>query len=215
MKKLYIFDFDGTLFDSVNDVVICFNKTLEMHNFPTLTKEEYLERLGGNIDEIVSLILKDKNTPENMDLVKNTYEKMYDYSKKENTIPFPKVKDILCELQERGILLAINSNRKTDSIRYYVEKFFSSVDFLSIEGHNLEYPSKPNPRGVENILELSGVSKSETLYIGDSITDIRTSKNAGIDCVIVTWGYGDEKIVENEYPIKIIDDVDDLLKLDE
>ena len=72
MKKLVIFDFDGTLFDSVDDVVICFNEALSMHNFPTLTKKEYLEILGGNIDEVVSLILKDRNSKENMELIKET-----------------------------------------------------------------------------------------------------------------------------------------------
>ena len=59
MKKLAIFDFDGTLVDSVHDVIICFNEALTFHDFPTLTREEYLDCLGGNIDEIMSLILKD------------------------------------------------------------------------------------------------------------------------------------------------------------
>ena len=86
MKRLAIFDFDGTLFDSVWDVVICFNRALEIHGFPTLTHEEYLDRLGGNIDEIVSLVLKDKNTAENMELVKTTYAKMYSDSPQYQTI---------------------------------------------------------------------------------------------------------------------------------
>ena len=66
MKKLCIFDFDGILFDSVDDVVICFNKALDIYDLPTLTKDEYLGCLGGNIDEIVSLVLKDNNTSENI-----------------------------------------------------------------------------------------------------------------------------------------------------
>lgn len=66
MKKLYIFDFDGTLFDTVDDVVICLNKALKVNGFPTLTKSEYVKRLGGNIDEIVSLVLNDQNSKENI-----------------------------------------------------------------------------------------------------------------------------------------------------
>ena len=89
MKRLAIFDFDGTLFDSVHDVIICFNKALSMNGFPTLTREEYIERLGGNIDEIVSLILKDKNSKENIELIKKDYQKLYDESNKDNTLPFP------------------------------------------------------------------------------------------------------------------------------
>ena len=213
MKKLYIFDFDGTLFDSVNDVVECFNIALEIHNFPTLTKEEYLERLGGNIDEIVSLILGDKNTPENIEIIKKSYGKLYAKSKNEQTLPFPKTHEILNALQKKGIILAINSNRMTDSIEYYIEKHFPDIDFALIEGHNPGFPSKPDPLGVKNILDATGIKASEALYIGDSIKDIETSKNAGMDCVIVTWGYGDKRAYENDYPILMISEMDDLLKL--
>ena len=76
-KKLAIFDFDGTLVDSVHDVVDCFNATLTKYNFRNLTREEFLKYLGGNIDEIVSLILEEENTPENIEMVMDTYLNMY------------------------------------------------------------------------------------------------------------------------------------------
>lgn len=213
MKRLAIFDFDGTLFDSVCDVVICFNKTLAFHNFPTLTLEEYLDRLGGNIDEIVSLILKDNNTAENIELVKDTYVKIYSESPKENTCPFANVYEVLNALQERGLILAINSNRSTDSIIGYVDKFFSDINFQAIEGHNPDYPSKPNPYAVEKMMGEFEVSKDETIYIGDSITDIKTAQNAQIDCVLVGWGYGRKEAFESDYPLKTIDDAHCLLEI--
>lgn len=205
MKKLAIFDFDGTLFDSVWDVVICFNRTLEIHGFPTLTHEEYLDRLGGNIDEIVSLILKDKCTAENIELVKNTYSKLYSASPKDNTKPFAGTHEVLKALQDKGILLAINSNRTTDSIRGYVDEFFKDIDFKAIEGHDPSYPSKPSPCGVERIMGKLEVTKDETVYIGDSITDIRTSQNAEIDCILVSWGYGRKEAFESDYPLVTVD----------
>lgn len=213
LKRLFIFDFDGTLFDSVDDVVICFNRALEIHGFPTLTHEEYVERLGGNIDEAVSLILGDNSTSENVELIKDTYQKLYDESDKIHTIPFPGVTDFLRRLQDMGIILAINSNRTTDSIRYYADRHFSDIDFLSIEGHNPEYPSKPDPLGVNNIIRKAGVAKEETVYIGDSSTDIKTAKNAGIDCVIVRWGYGNEDDYDNHYPTMVIDEIAQLNQL--
>lgn len=213
MKKLFIFDFDGTLFDSVRDVEICFNKALTMHNFPTLTRQEYIDRLGGNIDQAVSLILKDKNSRENIELIKNEYERLYSESLKENTLPFPNSFDILKELQENNILLAINSNRKTDSIKYFVEKFFRKIDFVLIEGHNPDFPSKPSPYGVNKIVEKANVSLNETVYIGDSSTDIMTAKNAKIDCILVNWGYGNETDYKNAYILKVIDDFNQLTDL--
>ena len=82
MKKLAIFDFDGTLFDSIDDVVVCFNKVLTIYDFPTLTREEYIPCLGGNIDDIVSKVLGENNNPHNLKKVKKTYLDLYNTSKK-------------------------------------------------------------------------------------------------------------------------------------
>ncbi|MBR2857743.1 HAD family hydrolase [bacterium] len=212
MKKLCIFDFDGTLFDSVDDVVICFNKTLDIYNLPTLTKDEYLGCLGGNIDEIISLVLKN-NTLENIEKVKKTYLEIYNLSKKEKTVPFPETHDFLKSLQEKGLLLAINSNRLNYSLKNFVEKYYQDIDFVSIEGHDLNYPSKPDPYGVNKIIKKANVGLDDAIYIGDSKTDINTARNAGIDCVIVKWGYGDEKDYDDEYVLEAIDDIYDLIKI--
>lgn len=213
MKKLCIFDFDGTLFDSVDDVVICFNKTLDIYNLPTLTKDEYLGCLGGNIDEIISLVLKNNNTLENIEKVKKTYLEIYNLSKKEKTVPFPETHDFLKSLQEKGLLLAINSNRLNYSLKNFVEKYYQDIDFVSIEGHDLNYPSKPDPYGVNKIIKKANVGLDDAIYIGDSKTDINTARNAGIDCVIVKWGYGDEKDYDDEYVLEAIDDIYDLIKI--
>ena len=210
MKKLYIFDFDGTLFDTVDDVVICLNRALEVHDFPTLTSSEYVERLGGNINEIVSLILKDKNTPENIELVKETYLPIYEESPKKNSVPFEGIKNLLEKLQDKEVFIAINSNRTTDSIKYFTDKFLPGIDFLLIEGHNENYQSKPSPIGVNKILDKANVEMDEAVYIGDSKTDIATAKNAEIDCIIVTWGYGDENAYKDDYPISVVDDISQL-----
>ena len=212
MKKLAIFDFDGTLFNSVDDVVICFDKTLEIYNFPTLTKEEYFECLGGNIDEIVSLVLGKNNSVENIEKVKKTYLELYNPSPKEHTLPFPEAHECLKKLQEKGVLLAVNSNRLNYSLKYFVEKFFKDIDFVLVEGHNEDYPSKPNPFGVENILRKANVGLDEAVYIGDSKTDIETAQNAGMDCIVVKWGYGNQKDYENDYILEAVDEFGDIQK---
>lgn len=213
MKKLAIFDFDGTLVDSVWDVEICFNETLKRHGFPTLTHEEYLDRLGGNIDEIVSLILNDENTPENIELVKEAYGKLYSASPKDNTLPFPNTHELLKALQDRDILLAVNSNRTNDSLNHYLKKFYPDIKFLAIEGHNPHYPSKPSPYAVEKILNRLEIANDDAIYVGDSMTDIKTAKNAEIDCVLVSWGYGRKDAFESKYPIKTIEDAHELLEI--
>lgn len=211
MKKLAIFDFDGTLFNTVDDVIVNFNRALKANDFPTLTREEYIERLGGNIDDIVSLILNDRNTPKNINIIKREYGKLYAASKKENSKPFPDILNLLNDLERKGVLIAINSNRTTPSIKLFVEKYLSDIDFLEIEGHNLGYPSKPSPFGVNKIIKKANVSLDEAIYIGDSKTDIKTAQNAGIDCVIVKWGYGNQKDYENEYILGVVDEPYDII----
>lgn len=213
MKRLAIFDFDGTLFDSIHDVLICFNKTLELYGFPTLTREELIPCLGGNIDEITSLVLAENSSPENVEKVKKTYLELYNPSKKELTVPFENAHDVLKKLQDKGILLAVNSNRLTYSLEELVGKHFSDIDFVGIEGHNYGNPSKPDPYGANRIIEKANVDASETVYIGDSITDIETAKNAGIDCILVKWGYAKKEDLENDYPSKIIDDINELVEI--
>ena len=212
MKRLAIFDFDGTLFDSIHDVLICFNKALAIHDFPPLTREELIPCLGGNIGEIVALVLNENNTPKNVEEVKRTYLDLYYSSDKELTVPFPKAHGLLRKLQDDGVILAINSNRLSDSLEHFVSRFFSDIDFVMVEGHNLVDPSKPHPCGVQKIIKKAKVLPEDAIYIGDSKTDIATAENAGIDCIIVKWGYGNENDWQNEYILESVDDMCEIPK---
>ena len=213
MKKLVIFDFDGTLFDSIEDVVICFNKALTQYNLPALTRDEYIPCLGGDIDEIVSLVLGENSKSLNIESFKETYLNMYNSSEKENTLPFANIKETLKKLQDKNILLAINSNRLTYSLNEFVGKYFGDIDFVGVEGHSYPNPPKPDPYGVNKIIEKADVDIRDVVYVGDSSKDIETAKNAGIDCVLVSWGYGNQKDYENPYPSRVIDEVGELLQI--
>lgn len=212
MKKLAIFDFDGTLFDSIHDVLICFNEALAIHGFAPLTREELIPCLGGNIDEIVSLVLRDNGSPQNVEKFKRTYLDLYYSSEKELTVPFPNAHVLLRKLQDDGVLLAVNSNRLSDSLQGFVDRFFADIDFVMVEGHNLSGPSKPHPFGVEKIMRKADVGPGEAIYIGDSATDILTARNAGIDCVVVKWGYGSESDWNDDYILEAIDDMCEIPK---
>ena len=82
---------------------------------------------------------------------------------------------------------------------------------MLIEGHNYDTPTKPSPEGMNKIIKKAGVSRDDAIYIGDSSTDILTAKNAGIDCLIVKWGYGNEKDFEDDYVLDAIGDISEIL----
>lgn len=204
MKKLFIFDFDGTLFNTLDQLVYNMNQALRIHNFPELTRNEYDNVVGGNLDQVISEVLGKNSNSLNIRKVKESYLKIIEGCEDNFTHPFEGISEILTYFQENDVQLAINSNRYTHIIKEYVEKFFSNIDFLDIQGHNPPHPSKPDAYGVFEIIRKTSFKKDEVVYVGDSFTDIQTAKNAGIDCIIVDWGYDDFNNFSDGYILKII-----------
>lgn len=213
MKKLFIFDFDGTLFNTIKQLVHNMNQALTIHGFPELTLDEYKLAVGGNINQVISNVLQSNSSPDNIEAVKKTYLEIIKDYEDNLTRPFDGVEEILLYLQDNNIQLAINSNRYTYSIESYVNKFLKNINFIDIQGHEPPNPSKPDAYGINQILSKSEFNKEDVVYIGDSPTDIKTARNAGIDCVIVTWGYADYELIEDDYILKRISKPEQLKKL--
>lgn len=210
MKKLFIFDFDGTLFNTINQLVYNMNQALQTHNFPELNVEEYRNAVGGNVDQVISNVLGENSCPENIDKVKDTYLKIIEISEDNLSHPFEGISEILMYLQEKNIQMAVNSNRYTYSIEKYLNKYLDKISFLDIQGHTPPHPSKPDAYGVLQILDKTSLDKDEIVYVGDSYTDVQTAKNADIDCIIVDWGYSDYDNFSQEDILKIIHHPDEL-----
>lgn len=195
MKKLVIFDFDGTLIDTITDVGICFNKTLEYYGFPTYPVDSYGEMVGGNLETIFSKLLPAKKINDSIiEKLKIKYRDVYANDKKPNTKPFTGILELLIELKKNNIKVGINTNKSQSLTEQLCNKFFSNINFDGIRGYLDIRPSKPDPYSVYELMDINGVSKSETVYVGDGDTDIKTAENGGIDCIFVLWGQGDEKL---------------------
>lgn len=191
MKKLIIFDFDGTIVDTITDVGICFNKALEVNNFPQHPLDAFNHFVGGDLETVVSRMLpQDQVSDENIDNVKKIYRDLYLHSTKPNTKPYVGIMPLLDELKFLDIKLAINSNKGQVLLEDMVEKMFPLHYFDACVGYLESRPSKPDAYGVELILQQCGCDKSEAVYVGDGHSDIETARNAEIPCVFVTWGQG-------------------------
>ncbi|MBE6486830.1 MAG: HAD family hydrolase [Methanosphaera stadtmanae] len=201
MKKFYIFDFDGTLVNTFYDSVIAYNKALKQNNLPEYTYES-LDQIDYS-DFINSMT-------EDMQVLK-LYSKIYEESEKEYTLPYDGINEVLKELIKRGNEVAICSNRSQEQLEYYTEKLFPEIDFKYVIGYTPEGGFKPNPEVMNRILNNVNYKKGEIVYIGDKKTDIVTAQNVDLDVIIVTWGQGDEEAYYDNYPIKIIDNVKELL----
>ncbi|HMM06114.1 MAG TPA: HAD family hydrolase [Clostridiales bacterium] len=190
-KKLYIFDFDGTLVDTITDVAICFNAALAQFGFPIHDLALYKHFVGGNLETVVARLLPPHEmTEENITKVKTVYRELYLASDKPNTAPFSGITEVLLQLQKNQKKLTIHTNKAQQLTDALCQRFFGQIDFLAVVGYDPLYPSKPDPWGVRYLMEKARVTAEETLYIGDGLTDVLTAENAGIDCLYVTWGQG-------------------------
>ena len=184
MKKLVIFDLDGTLIDTLMDAGRCFNKVLEQFGFKTYPLEQYNCLVGGNLEVIFSKLLEEQDrTEEIISKLKNKYREVYSLDPKPNTKPFDGVLDVLKKLNEKNdISIAINTNKSQVLAEKLCENMFSDIEFSGIFGYVDE-----RPYAVNELMKINNVLPEETIYVGDSLTDIKTAQNAGIDCIFVNW----------------------------
>ena len=191
MKKVLIFDFDGTLVDTVTDVGLCFNEALKQYGFPQHPLKNFDRFVGGNLETVVSGMLPERErTEENISKVKTLYRRLYLASDKPHSKPYPGVEPMLFELHRRGYRLAINSNKGQTLLDSMVEALFPAGTFDSVVGYDEARPSKPDPYGVDMICAQCGCTRRDAVYIGDGESDLNTAKNAEIPFVYVTWGQG-------------------------
>ena len=192
MKNLFIFDLDGMLIDSVIYSIRCFNLLFEYYGLPTYDKD-----LRNNID------FSDQG-------VLDKFVEIY-ASVPEDSEAYEGIHEVLETLLNKGMTLAICSNREEENIKDDVMRVFPEIDFKYISGYRQGIPDKPDPYRLNEIVEKEGISKDEVIYFGDKDVDILAAENAGIDMVVVKWGQGNDNDYANPYPLRAIDSPNDIL----
>lgn len=191
MYKLCIFDLDGTLIDSLGDLADSVNYALQREGLPTHSKDAYRQMVGNGARKLIERALPAaarEDCPELFDRVYETYERRYREVCLNRTQPYPGVEALLVHLRERGIRLAVLSNKPDAFTRHIAGHFFGDKVDL-IVGQRDEVAKKPAPDGVLEILHYFGLSQREAILIGDSDVDVLTAKNAGLRCLGVCWGF--------------------------
>lgn len=214
MIKLVIFDFDGTLVDTITDVVVCFNDTLAEFGYKGYTVEEFHRFVGGNLETIVSSMLPEESrTPDEINKVKEKYRFIYQNSDKPYSLPYNGIIDVLDTLVQNNIKIAINSNKGQALLDDMVKKCFPVYEFTAIMGYQEHLPSKPDPYAVNKIIEDNSLNRDEVVYIGDGHSDISTAHNAKIKCILASWGQTQQSDLSDERVWKIANEPIDIIKL--
>lgn len=196
-KKLVIFDLDGTLIDSLEDIALCTNKVLKSFGCEEHSIENYKSFIGDGARELVKRALPQSFNSEQIDDAMEMFKKIYSNKINSNTKPFGGIYEMLEELQE-DCEFALLSNKPHQFTLEYMEIFFKQFEFKAIHGQKDEVPKKPDPAGVYNILNELAYDTQHVFYIGDTATDMKTAVNAGLIPIGVLWGTQEKKsLVEN------------------
>ncbi len=190
MIKLVIFDLDGTLLDTVYDLAHSCNYALELHHYPTHTAEAYRFFVGNGMNKLVERALPESDrNPATIAKVKRDFLLYYANHSTEYTRPYPGITKLLETLHNEGIKLAVASNKIDSATKYLIKRFFPHIEFSTVLGQREDFPIKPDPAIVYEIMKNADVDKAETLYVGDSGVDVDTALNAGVPLASVLWGF--------------------------
>ena len=221
MKKLVIFDLDGTLLNTIEDLGQAANYALERNGYATHSMASYPYFVGNGVRRLMTRVLpEDARDDENVDRVLGDFIEYYDehcidFTKPDNGMP-----ELLQDLRDMGVALAVASNKYQKAVSKIIPHYFPDIDFVAIEGQKEGVNVKPDPSIVFSILAKTKMAKADCLYVGDSGVDMETARRACIDSVGVTWGFRSKKelveyhanaIVGN--PIDILDIVENGIRI--
>lgn len=202
MKRLVIFDLDGTLIDTLEDLAEAVNFALEKRGLPLHGLEEYRQMVGHGVRNLVKQALEasmaEAPGDEYIDAALTDFKEYYSAHIDVHTRPYQGIPELLAALNAKGIKMAVASNKFQEGTVHLIKEFFPEIPFVAILGNSPELPLKPSPEIVERALAnaaaaLTGpattLSKADAIMVGDSPTDMRTAANGGIDAIAVSWGY--------------------------
>lgn len=214
MKKLLIFDLDGTLLDTVADLACSTNHALVKNGFPARRLEEYNYFVGNGINKLFERALPEgEKTEENIGKIRRDFLAHYDVHNADATRPYEGIPELLRALQERGVRLAVASNKYQAATEKLVGRFFPEIRFAAVLGQREGIKTKPDPGIVSEIREKAQAEAAETLYIGDSNVDMQTAANSNVDACGVAWGFRPVSELESYHPKHIARKASDILDM--
>ena len=190
MIKTILFDLDGTLLNTIDDLADAANWVCTQNGWPTFPVETYKHFVGNGIPKLVERFSPENaRTPEQLAATLAAFSARYDAHKEDKTAPYPGMAELLDALQAEGIQTAVFSNKADPLCGKIIEHYFGTGSFAIVRGNRPGVPTKPDPAGVYSLMKDLGAEASSTLFVGDSDVDIYTGHNAGLHAVGALWGF--------------------------
>lgn len=205
MKKAVIFDLDGTLLNTLDDLADSTNYALSKFGYPTRTIDEVRQFVGNGVAKLIERAIPEgKNNP-NFEKCLAIFKENYAQNMYNKTAPYNGILEMLSNLKSKGIKIAVVSNKFDLAVKELCKKYFEEfIDFAAGENEAQGIRKKPAPDTVISVLNEFNFAPEDAVYVGDSDVDIMTAKNSQMPCISVTWGFRDEKfLLENGATILI------------
>lgn len=205
MKKAVIFDLDGTLLNTLDDLADSTNYALSRFGYPTRTIEEVRQFVGNGVAKLIERAIPEgKNNP-NFEKCLAIFKENYAQNMYNKTAPYNGIIEMLSNLKSKGIKIAVVSNKFDLAVKELCKKYFEGfIDFAAGENEAQGIKKKPAPDTVISVLNEFNFASEDAVYVGDSDVDIMTAKNSKMPCISVTWGFRDKKfLLENGATILI------------
>ena len=210
--KIVLFDMDGTILDTLQDLADSVNWALRTCGLSERRFEEIRRFLGNGIFNLIRRSVPEATPQEKEDEVRTVYKRHYEQHCNDTTRPFAGIPEAMRILRERGYRLACVSNKPDDDVARLAEQHFAGL-LDDWSGPLPGMPIKPAPDLCDRILERAGLTREEAVYVGDTEVDIETARNAGMDCIVCAWGFRDEDLLVEAGAKTIIHRPEELLDL--
>ncbi|MFU8793566.1 MAG: HAD family hydrolase [Acholeplasmataceae bacterium] len=209
--KAILFDMDGTVLNTIDDIHASVNHALKRHHYPIKTVDEIKRGVGNGAYHLIENVVPEDLSQKEIQSVFDIYQTYYDTHNQVYTKPYPGIINCLRVLKTKGYKLGVVSNKYDYLVKALNEEMFDSLFDVAI-GEIKGIPIKPAPDMLYQALKVLNISINEAIFIGDSDTDLQTAKNAKMKAIAVTWGYRDKKTLKTYEPEALVDTVDELDK---
>ena len=199
MYRAVIFDLDGTLLNTLEDLRDGVNYVLALRGYPERSLEEIRRFVGNGIGKLIERAAPEGTAEEEREEILKEFRLYYTEHCRVKTGPYNGIMDLLKSLKEHNIQMAIVSNKNDAAVKDLVKYYFSEYISVAI-GECAGVRKKPSPDSVWKAISLLGVKKEQAVYVGDSEVDRATAANAGMECISVTWGFRDEELLKSLEP---------------
>lgn len=209
--KLAIFDMDGTILSTLDDLANGVDYALSENGLPARSKQETRAALGRGVRFLIEQSVPDGLSDAEISKVEDDFLKYYKVHSMDNTKPYDGIVELIKEVRASGVKTAVVSNKIDSAVKELCANFFEGA-FDVAYGERIGIPRKPDPKPINAIIDEFGLSKNEVVYIGDSEVDLLTANNAKINHIIVTWGFRDRAFLERNGAKKLVESMEELKK---